>query len=317
MYTIMIFSEQKWTDELQRCRIFAQEQYATSHAHYRRRRQTNKGRIEDQIVDGKMGELMAEKYLREHGFQCSAPDFVIYAAKNKSFAADLFCGNIPIHVKTQNSTSAERYGSSWVFQAGGFGFGHSDPCLDNSAGEWCVFVTLDHASRSANIVGPLDMQSVQPHFKHPKLEHLIGIKKCIYLTDIVNVQPQVPPPPAVTHPSLMDTLERLLQVWISSGFELTMTKEQMETAPDDVATGIANEWIKINEDVHTFNPQTMIDTALGKTTMPHFLDIQASVDSAMQRPWAVKVEEICDDSDSDNTSADELEMPPNKKNRVS
>lgn len=41
----------------------------------------------------------------------------IYDSKNKSYDADLICGNNNIHVKSVSQDSVDRYGLSWVIQA--------------------------------------------------------------------------------------------------------------------------------------------------------------------------------------------------------
>lgn len=259
-------SKQEWDVDIAKCRSFAQAQYKTSRSQYRRRNQSNPDRIISQIVDGKMGELMVERHLIETGFSSSSPDFEIYTARNKSFDADLFCGKVNVHVKTQSAESAQRYGASWVFQAGGVGFGNTDPCLDNSSSDWCVFVTLDAKTHSANLVGPLDIRSIRPHFKDPKLQHLIGIKKCIYLADIQHLETVLAPSTTIVQPTCaMDCLDNCIEDWLKH-----CSTPRVATAlftPAQRKMALDHGWITRDSryDIHK-----MLDSLRGRTPLSGF-----------------------------------------------
>lgn len=266
---------------------------------YRRRNQSNPERIMAQITDGKLGELFACKYLKNKGFKCTDPDFEIYASRNKSFDADLFSNEQPIHVKTQNITSANKYGSSWVFQAGGVGFGNRDPCLDESQDDWCVFVTVDHEKQSATVFGPFNINDVRPHMKDPKLEHLKGIKKCIYLEDIVNLKPLTAPIVPLKHDDVMECLSQCLQTWMDSGFFM-----ECDLEGDQLATALKNEWVYEDDGLNLYNVQNMIDTALGKIPLDEY-KVEFSKKGGLPDEYRWTYE----NSDSDSDTESEPEEP--------
>lgn len=85
--------------------------------HYARRNQSNKDKIINDITVGKIAEYAAAKMFLLHGIDCTEPDITVYGAKKKSFDADLIIATAKhIHVKSQLTSSARRYGKSWMFQ---------------------------------------------------------------------------------------------------------------------------------------------------------------------------------------------------------
>jgi hypothetical protein len=251
------------------CTDFAQKQLVTSRSKYRQRNQTNQVRITQQIADGKMGELFAARHLRKQGYVCSDPDFEIYTARNKSFDADLVVEladpfeSRAVHVKTQNNESARRWGSSWVFQAGGAGYGNTDPLLDRTTNDWVVFVKLDAQAHSAVVIGPLEMAQVKQHLKDPVLERLKGIKKCIYESDLNEIQVQHAPTPTPTPtpaPEPTNTIEQLralLELWMDSDFE-----HECHANASLTACGLRHGWLVDTEAVY-YKPKVMLRTMMG------------------------------------------------------
>ena len=182
---MITLKEDEWTRLYDSCKVFAENEYETTGAHRRKRYQSNPKRVKMQTADGKMGEWLVTKYLKSMGLECSEPDMEIYKASKKSFDADLYVGEHHLHCKTQNAESAQRYGISWVFQAGSrYGSrGHSDPIVGGGDG-LAVFVKLDPKEYKGTICGPFKMEDLRPHFKDPVLKHLKGIKTCLYWKDI-------------------------------------------------------------------------------------------------------------------------------------
>lgn len=297
-----------WQTELKRCDTFARAQLATSMSQYRRRNQSNPERIVAQIIDGKLGELFAYHYLKKQGFESTMPDFEIYTARQKSFDADLYSHKTAIHVKSQNITSAKRYGSSWVFQAGGIGFGNRDPCLDNSQDEWCIFVTVDHESKSATVLGPYNINDVRPHMKDPKLSHLKGIKKCIYQKDIAHLTPLTAPVVPLKHNDVMSCLDRCLQAWMAGNFFM-----ECELTGGDLAIAMDNEWVYKSEadELVLYNVQNMIDTALGKIPLEEYKVEFSKVGLPDEYRWQEWVHESDLDTETDSDSSPE--RPPQRK----
>ena len=178
--------KQEWDAMYQKCQKFAKLEYETTKEHRRRRNQSNAARIRIQVADGKMGELLACHFLRGLGLEVTEPDFEIYEKAHKSFDADFYVNGHPMHCKTQNAESAARYGLSWMFQKGGMGYGHTDPCLKTPTDK-AVFVKVDHRKRTGEVFGPFSMGDLIPKFRDPKLARLKGIKTCIYAEDLADV----------------------------------------------------------------------------------------------------------------------------------
>ena len=86
--------------ERELCKKFSEECFKTNLDEYSRRNQEVQEKIKKDIYNGKIAELMVHRYLIYHKKPCTAPDFVIYPPKHKSFDADLVSGDIHIHVKS-------------------------------------------------------------------------------------------------------------------------------------------------------------------------------------------------------------------------
>lgn len=101
------------------CRDFAERSVESSLDEYKRRKQFNRKKIEDDITTGKVVEFAISHALQAHGINCTLPDIAVYEAKQKSFDADLRFGpelQYRIHCKSQKQSQGKAYGISWVFQ---------------------------------------------------------------------------------------------------------------------------------------------------------------------------------------------------------
>lgn len=106
----MIF--QATSDDIARCTKFAEQVVGTNVDEYSRRGQKNKDRIIQQIVEGKIVEVVVARALL-----LPDPDFEVYGKKKKSFSADMVSpDNIHYHVKSQTKEMGDKYGTSWVFE---------------------------------------------------------------------------------------------------------------------------------------------------------------------------------------------------------
>ena len=110
------------TKEMQEaCKTFAEEVISTNVEEYAKRNQTDIELIKKQIYEGKLAEWATCKFYKDMKMDhCTEPDMKIYSKDEKSFDADLhikfrnFRRNI--HVKSQNESSAKRFGTSFLFQ---------------------------------------------------------------------------------------------------------------------------------------------------------------------------------------------------------
>ena len=182
----MAYEKKDWDEMYQKCQKFAKLEYETTKEHRRRRNQSNAARIRIQVADGKMGEMLAYRYFQRWGYDVTEPDFEIYQKAHKSFDADFHVNEHPMHCKSQSAESAARYGLSWMFQKGGSGYGHTDPCLETPTDK-AVFVKVDHRKRTGDVFGPFSMGDLIPKFRDPKLVRLKGTKTCIYGEALSNV----------------------------------------------------------------------------------------------------------------------------------
>lgn len=87
-----------------------------SEALYRSRGELRTSKIRSDIVTGALAEFAVFKYLTDKGQPCSPPDLSILEVRNKSFAADLMSGDVHVHVKSQTIESANKHGTSFLFQ---------------------------------------------------------------------------------------------------------------------------------------------------------------------------------------------------------
>lgn len=128
---------------------------------------------------GKMGELATFLYLRK-GYEINEPDFKIYHGKDKSWDSDLKVGKVHISIKTQDISSAKRFGLSWTFQH--INGGRSDASIKS---ETLVIPTLydnSYYDKTRIVLFPsIDIRDVV--FGEPKKESLKGKKLVMYAND--------------------------------------------------------------------------------------------------------------------------------------
>lgn len=99
-----------------KCVNFANDRIGRSADLYTKRGEARIKKILEDIIVGTVGEYGVYKYLKEKEIFVNKPDLTIYDVRNKSFAADLFNDDVIIHVKSQSTKSALRYGNSWLLQ---------------------------------------------------------------------------------------------------------------------------------------------------------------------------------------------------------
>ena len=165
-----------------KCLAFASACMESNKHWYSKRNQTNETKIIEDIYIGKMGEVATYLYFKSLNLPCTAPDFEIYEAKQKSYSADLKQEDKYVHVKSQSMASSRRYGVSWILQCRK---GDSDKLFKNCTDK-------DYISFCVEVEGGIDLLGIMPIqelfknnlFKEPKLEYFKGIKKALYWNDI-------------------------------------------------------------------------------------------------------------------------------------
>jgi len=131
----------------------------------------------DDILIGALGEIAAQRYLIELGYEVGAPDFNIYKRGEKSYAADLHdsLGHC-FHVKSQGLKSAKLYGNSYLMQ--------KYDCVVTNATDDDIFVPtlVDVDGLEVTFFGILPFKDVV--FGECKVPFLNKTKVAIYLDDM-------------------------------------------------------------------------------------------------------------------------------------
>lgn len=139
----------------------------------------NKDKFEQQILEGKLGEFAAYQVLKKYYPGISKPDLKIYPPEEKNHGADLTCGDLQFHVKTQHIKQAKKYGFSWMFQKG-------IPILTcPSENDFVVLVTLASDSE-ATVLGVFEAEFLLSLYATPVVPYIRDKKRALYLVDIRN-----------------------------------------------------------------------------------------------------------------------------------
>lgn len=162
-------------EAVSRAQIFADA--VTSTVNYRDSNQTEIQKIRDDHFVSKLGEEAVRTVFVARACIVEGPDYAIYDAKQKSWAADLRVNSLDVAVKTQRRSAANRYGLSWTFQDSPE---RRDPILETPEA-WVAFVVFEDAGPGFEcIVYPL-LKVRNLIFDPPLLPHLVGKKKVVYL----------------------------------------------------------------------------------------------------------------------------------------
>lgn len=158
-----------------RAHAFAES--VTGTVNYRDSHQVKKQKIRDDHFVSKLGEEAVRRVFE--GRQCTVegPDYSVYAARQKSWAADLKINALEVAVKTQRRSAANRYDLSWTFQDSPV---RRDPILSMPEAWVCLVVYEDLKADHECLVYPL-RKIKQLIFEAPRLSRLVGKKQAVYL----------------------------------------------------------------------------------------------------------------------------------------
>jgi len=176
------FTTDEWNTLWKACNDFARKEIVTTERMRNKRGQFNREKMIYDNTIGKMGEWGVTFMFWNKEIDCSEPDMEIYEKHRKSYDADLTYNGKDLHVKSQCIMASQRYGTSWVFQKGGHGRGHTDPIIRSGDGE-AIFTVVDTKNKSVDIYGPIHVETVRKNLRDPKLDYLKKTKACIYLED--------------------------------------------------------------------------------------------------------------------------------------
>lgn len=138
-------------------------------------------KIRDDHFVSKLGEEAVRILFQSRECQVEGPDYGVYDAKRKSWAADLKVNGLEVAVKTQRRSAANRYGLSWTFQDSPI---RRDPILDMPDAWVCLVVYEDLKTEAECVVYPLK-KIRQLIFEAPRLAKLVGKKQAVYLETLV------------------------------------------------------------------------------------------------------------------------------------
>ncbi len=138
-------------------------------------------KIRDDHFVSKLGEEAVRILFEGRECQVEGPDYGVYDAKRKSWAADLKVNGLEVAVKTQRRSAANRYGLSWTFQDSPI---RRDPILDIPDAWVCLVVYEDLKTETECVVYPLK-KIKQLIFEAPRLARLVGKKQAVYLETLI------------------------------------------------------------------------------------------------------------------------------------
>lgn len=156
-------------------------QAVTNTVNYGDSNQSAKTKIQDDHFVSKLGEEAVRILFQSRECQVEGPDYGVYEARRKSWAADLKINGLDVAVKTQRRSAANRYGLSWTFQDSPE---RRDPILDTPDAWVCLVVLEDLKEETECLVYPL-RKIKQLLFEPPRLAKLSGKKQAVYLETLI------------------------------------------------------------------------------------------------------------------------------------
>lgn len=146
---------------------------------YRDSNQLHREKIRQDHFVSKLGEAAVREVFSGLGHQVKGPDYQVYPAERKSWAADLLVDDLELAVKTQTRSAARKYGLSWTFQCSPQ---RRDPILDQPLA-WVCFTLLhdDETPMRCTVFPPCQIRELT--FREPQLLKLRGKKKVVYAQD--------------------------------------------------------------------------------------------------------------------------------------
>jgi hypothetical protein len=133
---------------------------------------------------GKLGELAVYYSLKDKYPTITYPDFKIYKPREKSWDFDLKHEKFNLHVKTQESLQAAKFGESWIFQ-------NEDKHIfkNYNDNDYVVFVGVNMFQKHGIIkqILPVKLLHEMQLFKKPVLAKLIS-KSAVYFEDIKQLE---------------------------------------------------------------------------------------------------------------------------------
>ncbi len=182
-------------EEYNKCLLFAKEVNKTTSDHYSKLRgQTNDKKKEKDHLISKLAELGVYKFLQNYEFPYKEPDFTIYENKKKSWDSDIVSldKNDWRDIAVKSCYGDGKYKESWTINySDKRGYGGKDKVIFDLETPIVLFlasvfekdkdVRIDYCVRGKTI-HEYDL------LKLPVVRQLWNYKRCLYMTDLDNLQ---------------------------------------------------------------------------------------------------------------------------------
>ena len=144
----------------------------------------NMGKIQNDILVGKMAEIHIYKLFAAYYPGLTLPDFAIYQRGEKSWEHDLSAISpkpISISVKGQDILQAKKYDPSWVFSRFDKSINITNP------NHFAAFCIVDPANRYVELKAVVNVNTLTnlSLFSNMKIGWLNNTKKCVYEKDLI------------------------------------------------------------------------------------------------------------------------------------
>lgn len=161
---------------INKCEDFAIKRIKGSADVYRYRGENNRSKMVEDVIIGTLGEWAVYEHLKSLSHDVTEPDMKIYEKRRKSFAADLSVDEVTIHVKSQGTKSAKRYGNSWLLQR------HDKVVTSPEKHDMFAFVNVNLEDKKAEILGYCWAKNIL--YGECKVPRYRNTKVAVYLKDL-------------------------------------------------------------------------------------------------------------------------------------
>lgn len=146
---------------------------------YSSRGQSNKVKVKEDILFGKISEFAVAHHLRKQFGECTVPDTAIYERGERSYAPDLTTPRGVVHVKSCRMNP--HYDPSWLFEKN-----DTEVFAKPYAGD-VAFCVVDTDAYEVTVVAivPLKTLHEKKLFLPPRLAHLTT-KVAVYAKDLAD-----------------------------------------------------------------------------------------------------------------------------------
>lgn len=169
------------SQDITRAFKFADARLFGSESLYAGRGGGTSSKLKIDIAYGLLGEIAVSRFLNGIGISTSKPDVSIYSNSSKTYDADLYCGDLRLHCKTQSVESKSKYGISYLFQK-------NDPLVHSpTSKDFIAMSVVDVRAGLAFIYSFYPARKIKEigMFEEPRVPMLRRTKKAIYFDNLL------------------------------------------------------------------------------------------------------------------------------------